>query len=262
MDVTAEREAQARALTSARLASLGEMAAGLAHELRQPLAVTALTGENAELLLEAADLESAKARLRRIAQQMVRAGRVIDHLRLFSRGPEAQIRPGPVRLDEVTEGVRARIDGALRDSNIVLDVDLGARPPCVMGDIVALEQVLVNLLSNARDALAALPPQAARRVRISAMPQPDGRIALTVADNGGGIPSEVLPRLFEPFVTTKGPDTGTGLGLSICHGLVTSMGGTIEAANGSEGAVFTITLSSATAPPSQEPDTVAANGAR
>ncbi len=262
LDVTAEREAQARALTSARLASLGEMAAGLAHELKQPLAATVFATENAELLLEAGDLEGAKLRLSHIAQQMLRAGKVIDHLRRYSSGPEMQAPPEPVELDQVIDGVRSLIDGALRDSNVVLDVDLGEPPPRVMGDVVALEQVLVNLLSNARDALAERPPGAPRRVRVSVVARSDSRITFTVSDNGGGIAPHVLGRLFEPFVTTKGPDRGSGLGLSLCHGLVKRMGGTIEAANGADGAVFTITLKRAATAPDQEPDTVAANGAR
>lgn len=261
-DETSQRNAEARALSAARLASLGEMAAGLAHELKQPLAVAVLATENAELLLEAGDLEGAKLRISHIAQQMLRAGKVIDHLRRYSCGPEMKTPPEPVELDQVIDGVRSLIDGALRDSNVVLDVDLGEPPPRVMGDVVALEQVLVNLLSNSRDALADRPPGAPRLVRVSVVARSDSRITFTVSDNGGGIAPRVLDRLFEPFVTTKLPDRGTGLGLSLCHALVKRMGGTIEAANSPEGAVFTITLKCAATAQDKQHDAVGANGAQ
>jgi signal transduction histidine kinase len=107
----------------------------------------------------------------------------------------------------------------------------------------------VNLLVNAADALRSLPPGAPRRIRVAAAAEggPTGAmVRLTVADTGGGILAAILPRLFEPFVSTKDADQGTGLGLSICHGLVKAMGGGIEARNGPEGAVFTILLPRAT----------------
>jgi C4-dicarboxylate-specific signal transduction histidine kinase len=108
--------------------------------------------------------------------------------------------------------------------------------------------VLLNLLVNARDALTALPDGAPRQVRIAAMAEPGtGMVRLTVADTAGGIAAAVLPTLFEPFVTTKGPDRGTGLGLSICYGLLRGMGGSIAAANDRDGAVFTVLLPAASA---------------
>ena len=109
-----------------------------------------------------------------------------------------------------------------------------------------LEQVLVNLLGNARDAMEGLPAERPRRVRIAAeRTRRDG--GLTVADTAGGIPDAVMARLFEPFVSTKDADRGTGLGLSICHGLVRRWAATITARNDGEGAVFTITLAAAPA---------------
>ena len=113
-----------------------------------------------------------------------------------------------------------------------------------MAQLVPLEQVLANLIANARDAFAGRPPGGARRLRIGAE-QEGGQVRITVADTAGGIAQPVLDRLFEPFVTTKDAEKGTGLGLSICHGLVLGMGGTIEARNAGEGAVFSITLAAA-----------------
>jgi C4-dicarboxylate-specific signal transduction histidine kinase len=108
-----------------------------------------------------------------------------------------------------------------------------------------IEQALLNLLINARDAMAQLPSAIPRRIRIVAEQAPGGCVAPHVSDTGGGIPPAVLGRIFEPFVTTKGPESGTGLGLSISHGLIQAMGGAIEAHKGAEGAVFTITLPAA-----------------
>jgi signal transduction histidine kinase len=108
----------------------------------------------------------------------------------------------------------------------------------------SLEQVLVNLLLNAADALRGRPPGAPRHIRIAAEVGPtDGMLRLMVADSGRGIPEAVLPRLFEPLVSTKDDaPVGTGLGLSICHGLVTAMGGGIVARNEAVGAVFSVDL--------------------
>jgi signal transduction histidine kinase len=116
----------------------------------------------------------------------------------------------------------------------------------VLGHPVALEQVLTNLLVNARDALALAPQGVARTITLTSEAG-DGLVRLGVADTGGGIAPEVAARVFEPFVTTKGPDTGTGLGLSISYGLVTAMGGRIAVVNAGAGAVFTITLPQAPA---------------
>ncbi len=244
-DVTAEREAKARAITSARLASLGEMSAGLAHELKQPLQAITLAATNTQSAVERGDAPGARQRLQRIIGYAKRAAEVIEHLRRFARGPEVGIAPEPVPARAAIEGAQSLVASSLRDSMVELVVTLGDPPPVVLGHLVALEQVLSNLIMNARDAVvqnAAGP----RRIELNAVADPDaGLVRITIADTGGGLPESVLARLFQPFVSTKGPDRGTGLGLSICHGLVTAMGGTITAVNEGPGAVFRITLPAA-----------------
>lgn len=247
LDVSTEREAQARALAAARLASLGEMAAGLAHEMKQPLQAISLAAEVGQLAARLGDLVDVDERFERIVEQTQRTTDIIDHLRRFARGAEDGAPLQAVPLTAAIEGALELARSALRDASVSVEVDLGASPPVVHGQQVMLEQVLSNLLLNARDALAARPAGAPRRIRIVAAPGEDDTVRLTVADTGGGIALEVMGRLFEPFVTTKEPDKGTGLGLSICHGLVTGMGGRIEAHNEADGAVFTITLPSAAA---------------
>ncbi len=242
LDVTAERAAQARAEAAGRLAALGELSAGLAHELRQPLQAILLSAENAQRVAASQGDAALGRRLARIVAQADRAGAVIDELRRFARGAEGAGPPVPVSLARSVERALSLVGHSLREAGIAVEIDLGAAGPWVLGQALPIEQVLTNLLLNARDALVERPPGAARRIRITARNTEDGVTALRVADTGGGIAPDLLPRLFQPFVTTKSPETGTGLGLSICHGLMRAMGGEIEGCNDSEGAAFTLRL--------------------
>lgn len=236
-DITGERKAEAQAAANARLAALGEMAAGLAHELRQPLTTVVLAATNAGRALERGATDSVRERLERCIAQAMRASDLIDHLRRFARGWDTEEDATAVALDEPLEGALLLVRGTLREAGIEILTEFGSPAPVVLGRSLAIEQILVNLLMNARDALAALPPDRPRRVSLTAMAVPGG-VELQVADTGGGIPEDVMPRLFEPFVTTKGPDRGTGLGLSICNGLMRTMGGAISVTNEAGGACF------------------------
>jgi len=246
-DVSAEREAQARALAGSKLASLGEMAAGLAHEMKQPLQAISLAAELGQSASARGDTAEVERRLELIVKQTQRTADIIEHVRRFARGDEDKAPPQAVPLTAAVEGALDLARHALHEASVSVEVDLGDVPPVVHGQKVLLEQVLTNLLLNARDALTTRPAGAPRQVRIAAAPGPEGTVRLMVADTGGGIAPEVMARLFEPFVTTKGPDKGTGIGLSICHGLVKGMGGSIEGHNNAAGAVFIITLPSAKA---------------
>ena len=248
LNITAEQEAKARALGAAKLAALGEMAAGLAHELKQPLQSMSLAAEIGLLAVARHDNAEIGRRLATIVGQAQRASDLIERLRRFASGAGQRTATEDVGLAAVAEGALLLTGSVLSKAGVTVELALGEPAPVIRGEAVALEQVLTNLLLNAADALAAQPPGAPRQVRIAADRGTDGMVRITVADTGGGIPAEILPRLFEPFVTTKGPDKGTGLGLSICHGLVTEMGGTIEAHNDAAGAVFVLTLAGADAP--------------
>ncbi len=241
VNITAERAAEARALASSRLASLGEMGAGLAHELRQPLTAISLAAGVAVMAAKRGDMDRVLARLDRIQDQVKRGSAIIDYLRRFARGQEEADALAPVRLADAVDGALALCGGALAEAGAEVLVTLGPPAPVVLGHAVPVEQVLVNLLFNARDALDTRPPGAPRQITITATIE-DGIARLAVADTGGGIPHAVMGRIFEPFVTTKGPDRGAGLGLSICHGLMRSMGGGITAENTGAGARFTLSL--------------------
>lgn len=245
MDIDAERRAAARVVAAGRLSALGEMAAGLAHELKQPLQTIMLLSETADDAIRHGHAREASTRLERVIEQTDRAGQIIDNLRRFARGVPEDAALTAVPLEQAVGQTLALAAGPLREASVVVDLRLGPPPPVVQGHLISLEQALLNLVLNARDAMADLPPGRPRRLSITSCIDLGGEVRLDVADTGGGIAPAALERLFEPFNTTKSAEKGTGLGLSITRGLILSMGGTIEARNGPEGAVFSITLRSA-----------------
>ena len=258
LDVTAEREAQARAEAAGRLASMAEMAHGMAHELKQPLQVIALKAETAAMLVERAvqapevpePVRDAATRidaaLEEITRQALRTGDLVEHLRRFARGNAEGTPNEPVNLAEALDGALMLAGHGLMKAGIAVEYDLGDPPPTVTGQLIAIEQILINLLNNARDALAERPRDTPRRIRIATSRSADGEhVTLSVADTAGGVPAHIIGRVFEPFVTTKRLEQGTGLGLAICHGLARGMNGAMAVQNGPEGAVFSLTLPAA-----------------
>ena len=246
-DITEQRRITAQAFGAAKLVTLGEMAANMAHELNQPLAVISLASENAAAALEdrsEAGHADALETLELIAQQAARCKDVVRHLRMFSRGEDMKTLSA-IALDEVLDGALLLTGGALREAEVELVLALDAALPPVQGDQVAAEQVFVNLLLNARDAVLGLPAGTPRRIRVASRQEAED-VVVTVADNGGGIPPALMERLFEPFFTTKPVGQGTGLGLSICHGIMRAFGGGITAANGAEGAEMAVRFRIAT----------------
>jgi PAS domain S-box-containing protein len=253
-DISDERAIQAKLQNAGRLTTLGEMATGLAHELNQPLAVMSLAADNASRALQrrgAAALPDIQERLSRIGQQAQRARDIVDHLRVFGRSDEGE--PEPLSLAQAVEGASVLTNGALHAAAIDLSIDLPAGLPPVMARLVPLEQAIVNLLMNARDAIDDHRRETGREgegagwIRIAAAVE-GPMVAMTIADSGGGIPDSHMDRLFEPFFTTKAPGKGTGLGLPLVHAAMRAFGGSITAANGPDGAVMTLTFAIAGAP--------------
>ncbi|UYN96542.1 MAG: PAS domain S-box protein [Enhydrobacter sp.] len=239
IDDTERRDAEQALFDADRLATLGEMAATVAHELRQPLQVIALACGAA--LDELQDPDYVAQKLTRIDNQVERANRIIEDLRLYARGTSGE---GMVVFDVATS-IRAAVDltaGRLRRVNTRVGLELPPGLARVRGHPARLEQVLVNLINNACDAGGhALFLSAGLETR-------DDRrfVRIVLTDDGPGIPDQVLPRLFTSFVTTKTSGKGTGLGLRICRRLVEEMGGTIAGANRPEGgAAFTVLLPAA-----------------
>lgn len=233
----AERERSERQLRETeKLASIGEMAAGLAHELNTPLsnirALASLAGRD----LDAGRVDAAalSADLADVADQTRRCGAIIDALLRFARRLPPALAAHEV--DQLVHGSLALVRLRAEKKGVTLAFEPGAPPPVVV-DGAQLEQVFVNLLLNAIDAA-----RPGGRVEVSTAAAP-GRIAVRISDDGPGIAPEHLPRIFDPFFTTKAVGEGTGLGLSVSYGIVRTHGGalSVESAPG-RGATFTVTL--------------------
>lgn len=243
-DNTEIRRTRMQLNQSAKMATLGEMATGLAHEINQPLNVMRMAVVNVLKRLSngEADIDYLTDKLNRIDTQVQRAARVVNHMRVFGRRSEIEqqlfdpIDAVDGTLNMLTEGMKGK----------GVDLRVGEPGPRVQvrGHVDQLEQVLINLMVNARDALLSkreknpeLEPWIALHVE-----QDEQTIWLVVEDNGGGIDPRLLERIFEPFFTTKPVGVGTGLGLSVSYGIVEQMGGRLSVSNSSEGACFRIAL--------------------
>jgi C4-dicarboxylate-specific signal transduction histidine kinase len=216
----------------------------MAHELSQPLASIALAAENALTVLAASPAETALVaqKLERISQQAARAAKLIDHMRFFGRRENGTAQP--IDLSTALDGALLILDARLRRAKIEIVRDIASDLPQVSGTLVLVEQVMINLITNACDACkAARPalPKERRRIEVTAFAK-GGTVVLIVADHAGGIPEADLPKVFQPFFTTKPAGEGMGLGLSISYGIVSDMGGTMIACNGQDGAVFELRL--------------------
>jgi len=233
------RDKQEQLVQAGKLATLGELTTGVAHELNNPLNNTGLFVGNALDLIElgAADKGQIVRELRQAMQQVSKATQIISHLRTFGRA--APVSREPISLRPVIERALSLVHEQLRLHEIEVTLDLGPEEPVVVGNPIQLEQVFINLLANARDAVA---DSLRKAIRISASV---GSAAVEIAfvDTGHGIPSGLERRIFDPFFTTKEVGKGTGLGLSITYGIVKEHGGTISVASTpGEGATFLIHL--------------------
>ena len=255
----AEAELAAQRLLSLRadrLRSLGEMAAGIAHELNQPLVgVRGL----AEHLLIGMDRgwnlseEKLRDKLSLIVEQADRMSHIIERVRMFARDagkPETR----PVKVNDVVHGALSMLGPQLRTRGIALAYELAEALPMVRVNPMSLEEVVVNLVMNAADALVETTeegvPSTSLRILMRTRKSREGdqeRVQIQVIDEAAGIPEELLAKVFEPFLTTKGPDLGTGLGLAICKYIVEQVGGVIgiESAVG-RGTTVTVSLPAAT----------------
>lgn len=221
--VRAEKEASARLTELARanrISAAGELAAAVVHDLGQPLAAIQSNVESMELLLEADPprLGEARAALADVRRDDQRAADVIDRLRSLFRKSEPQ--PGRLAIESLVNDVVRMAEGAASRRRVVLVTDLDAAPMTVSADSVQLQQVLINLLLNALDAI----PEGAsrRRVAIEARRAAGGGIRIAVGDSGPGVAEDERTRIFEPFYTTK--SDGTGVGLAIVRRIVESYG--------------------------------------
>ncbi len=231
------RATQDQLVQASKLTALGQMSAGISHELNQPLAAIMNFAENGRKLLERGRVDDVHGNLDQIAGQVTRADRIIRNLRGFARAEEEVV--GPVDLNAAIAEALALVQTAVEKSAAKIHRDAPEDTLMVMEGQVRLQQVIVNLLSNALDAIA---DQETKEIHVIATTTEKDAL-LTVRDTGPGI--EDPERVFEPFYTTKdlGASKGLGLGLSISFGIIGSFGGQLFCANAPEGgAIFSIEL--------------------
>jgi PAS domain S-box-containing protein len=234
-DITVEKKLEQQIIQSERLAAMGQMIGGFAHELNNPL--TGILGMS-ELLQDSQTADAPRKQLEMLQQQARRAVEIVQNLMYFSRPPA----PGKSAIDlgELVQRTLHLHAYSLRKSNITVDFLPESSIPPVSGDAHQLMQVFLNLILNSEQAMREVRDRGTLRIRLE---KHDKSVAVTFQDDGPGIPPEILPNIFDPFYTTKRPGRGTGLGLSICKAILREHNGNVEAASGpGGGAVFTVTL--------------------
>ena len=234
-----EQRLRSRLSQTEKLAAMGELVSGIAHELNNPL--TSIVGY-AQLLLERSGGSARSDEAHHIFEEARRAGAIVRNLLLMARAEKPERKA--VNLNEIVERTLSMRDYELRVSNIRVEVELEPGLPAVMADAHQMQQMVLNLLVNAQQSIETSRGRGGIRVRTQLLRhvQPR-RVRLEVEDDGAGIPREILPRVFDPFFTTKSPGTGTGLGLSIVYSIVQEHGGEVRAETGAErGATFVVEL--------------------
>jgi histidine kinase len=257
-DITQWMETEQQLIQAGKMATLGEMATGVAHELNQPLSVikTASSFFMKKIGRQESIPDKTLATLaEEIDSHVDRAAKIINHMRQFGRMPEDTLKP--VQVADVLQSAFELFSQQLKLREIEVRWDIEDNLPLILADYGRLEQVFINLLINARDAIeerwaggTSLKPGLKRITLFSR--HHDGKVLVEVRDTGSGVSEEIADKIFEPFFTTKTVGQGTGLGLSISYGIVKECGGTIKLDAGDDGgACFRLSF------PALEPEEVA-----
>jgi two-component system NtrC family sensor kinase len=237
-DVTEQRMMEAQLIQNDKMASIGQLVSGVAHELNNPL--TSIAGLTELLLERELHPDFPREHLRVIHDQAERAGRIVRNLLTFAR--KGVLEKSPVDLNDVAARTALLIVYELQLHGVELEQMLSPAPVIVLGDRHELQQVLLNLITNAVQAVSQLPAGRPRKITIATAPD-DGHAVLRVRDTGPGVPPEHASALFTPFFTTKAAGQGTGLGLSLSYGLVKAHGGVLSYEPPAEGgAEFRVVL--------------------
>lgn len=232
------RHAQEELIQASKLAALGQMSAGLSHELNQPLAAIRSYADNAGAYLDRDEPARVRKNLTGIGELTERMARIIRNLRTYARNEQTPVRP--VLLAEALSGATSLLEARIRAVNAEVRIADEAPGVLVMGGDVRLQQVFVNLLANALDAVET---RASRDIEIGIAAPLDEEVVITVRDSGPGIDPAQIGSVFDPFYSTKEVGKGMGLGLSITFGIVELFGGRITAGNHPDGgALFTVIL--------------------
>lgn len=231
------RKTQADLIQAGKLAALGQMSAALSHEFNQPLAAVKTYADNAAILIDRKRTSEARDNVARILALTDRMASISRHLRNFARKPNERL--GPVELDEVVRDTLEIVAWRLKAADADVKIDLGKEAFVVRAGSVRLQQVLVNILSNAADAVEGLEN---RTIELTGRQSSDS-VEIIVRDHGPGVPDAIASRIFDPFFSTKGVGKGLGLGLSISYNIIKDFGGNLSVQNHADGgAVFRIEL--------------------
>ncbi|MBB3398881.1 sensor histidine kinase [Rhizobium sp. BK060] len=234
------RQMQADLIQAGKLAGLGQMSAALSHELNQPLAAAKTYVDSASMLIARNRVDEARDNLGRISGLIDRMASISRHLRNFARKPNEKM--GPVSLAAAMADTLEIVSARLKVADATLDIDLSEPSVAVQAGSVRLQQVLVNIITNAADAVEGLDDR-----RIHVVSSRDGaKVIVTVRDHGAGVPPSIAERIFDPFFSTKGVGRGLGLGLSISYNIIKDFGGSLSVCNAPDGgAEFRIVLDAA-----------------
>ncbi|MBM3211320.1 hypothetical protein FJZ33_03805, partial [Candidatus Poribacteria bacterium] len=221
-------------MRSDRLRSLGEMAAGIAHELNQPLQGVRGLAEYLKISVDRGwklTEEKIRERSNLIVQQADRMVHIIDHVRTFAReAGKPELRH--VQINDIVRSSVDMLNAQLRSRSIELDIQLNDNLPLILANPFSLEEVIINLLINSRDAIEERirfkPEASIQKIILHTSLVGKDHIQIQITDYGVGIPESIIDKVFDPFFTTKGPDKGTGLGLSISKTIVEQFGGYIS----------------------------------
>ncbi|MFH1596585.1 MAG: ATP-binding protein [Pseudomonadota bacterium] len=218
-NVTGRKAIEDRLINMEKLASIGTLAAGVAHEINNPIAV--ILGFSEHLLGQTESMPEIHETLQIIEEEGLRCKKIVENLLTFARTPE--VTETSADVTGILEKTLEVISNTLLTKKIRLESDLAPHLPRVKGDPRELQQVFINLINNAMDAM-----RGGGLLRVATLPAPDGkRVAIEFSDTGNGIPREAQTKIFDPFFTTKKTGEGTGLGLSMSYGIITKFGGNI-----------------------------------
>jgi two-component system sensor kinase FixL len=248
LDITKRKQAELEAARQrnemahlSRVTMLGQLSGSIAHELSLPLSAILSNAQAAQQILAngRTDLAEVREILNDIVSEDKRAGEVIRHLRLWLKKGEVQ--HDSIRINEVVQDVLKLVRNDLVNQNIRVDTELARNLPDLIGDPVQLQQVLLNLVVNACDAMTdGITPERQLLIRTE-IENGNGEVLVSVTDRGGSIPGEKIEQIFEPFFTTKAK--GMGLGLSVCRTIIAAHGGKLWATNNADrGATFHFSL--------------------
>ncbi len=244
-DITARKEAEKQLVRTSKLASMGEMSTGIAHELNQPLNIIRMSTDMLEEMLEEGDVpkDVLAQKLARISEQVSRAAEITNYMRSFGKD-DAKENAHFLIIDAIHDATGI-IREQYRSHNIELEFDLPKSCRPVIGSKGKFEQMILNLLSNARHAIEENSHKGHAGGFISITLIDDehtDELRLSVRDSGGGIAEDIMDKIFDPFFTTQNVSQGAGMGLSLSHSIISDMGGTISVENVGYGADFTISL--------------------